>query len=453
MSRIIRVGGGLGEASASASFQWPTAQEYAQNTSAALAQVKDMGFTAMNTEVFPGVSVGKLVLTASAGGHQQVLTTILESAIGKGLELTGVSALGAATPQFLACMQDALNGNLEGVVVGGVQLAAQVSEALSAIPIMGTIANFVCNIISMIFDSQGVYEESVAEADRQCQDKLENICSYALQSGQPIGTGSEGVTPSDMFRGHLYAYRAGTAPPANVAGMYLGLCGGETQGFGYSRQAYDSLLTKVRTLPGCANVGISPDIQRVMWKLIKGIIFSAESPEIRADITPIGDKGRSLFPILQDIVRNEYLRNQITGNGGWNPTLALALSDDMFRWFTASASVQSGAGVVTRYCDCVSPVRHAGLTEALIQSVGRWQSVLQEKFWKNGHYIYGASGVSNKVTGIIGLSKIQANKIVGAKAMSPSKYTAPQKAALVAGAAGGSYLAWEIVRRIITHGI
>jgi hypothetical protein len=452
MRRIITRG--LGEAGIPSGFAWPTFGEYAQYTSQALARVKDTGFSLLVApdSSIPTSDVGKLILTATAGGHKEAITTIVETIVNKSIDVIGVQGVSPSTVNNLVYgLQDALNGNIEGAVIGAIRATAGIAETLSAIPVIGMIAEWVCTTISAMYDSAGYHEEQFAASAAQCQAVLQEQCSKRIEADAPFGTGSEGVTPSDMFRQNLYAYRGKATYPINIGSMYIGLCGGEAQGVGIDRARYNEMMGWVRAKHG-ASIGINPEIQKTMWKLIKGIMFSAERTDIRVDITPIGDKGRSLFPILQDIVRNEYLRFKTTGKGGWNDDVALAISDYTVGWVQAQGKSTGGVGVAVTFCDCASPVRRVDLTRALVESVFKWQAHLQEKFLSNGRFIYGATPSIKKVKGVIMFSNKQSEKMVRAGALKPS-LTAPQKATVAAGAVGGSYIAWEIIRRLVTRGI
>jgi len=444
---------GFGEPDAPSTFHWPTPSDYSQATATAFATMKSAGHVTQSAIGFPVADIAETVLTATASGHQETLIQVLEAATGKGIAALGANIPPGVVNSFFNCLQDALNGNVVGVVVGAAELVANVASALSAIPLIGQMVEAICSVVCGVID---YYEQQAAAPDEAvalCQQGLVQDCKDVFDAAIPLPSGAEGVTPSDMFRGCFYAYQAGNTPPISVASMYVLLCGAETQGFGFSRPAYDALLGAVRgTYP---NVGIAPEIQRRMWKLIQGIMWAAEPPGLRVDITPIGDKGRSLFPILQDIVRNEWARYQVTGVGGWNMSLASQMSDFLMGPATERTQIHGGAQAS---CNCTRPVRRAGLERSLEQSVERWQAVLQENFFKNGKYFFGAEGgITAKSSLVImkpkAASAITQASVGGAATLIKSKYTAPQKAAMVAGVAGGSYLAWEIVRRLVTGGI
>ena len=105
----------------------------------------------------------------------------------------------------------------------------------------------------------------------------------------------------------------------NVGAMYVLLCGGETQGFGFSRPEYDKFLAEARKhdkkQPEQGNnpVGVPPYRQRVMWTLIKGMMTSI-SPAGITQAPLIGDSGRSIMPMLQDMVREEWFSGHITSD-------------------------------------------------------------------------------------------------------------------------------------------
>lgn len=271
------------------------------------------------------------------------------------------------------------------------------------------------------------------------------------------------MTPSDMFRSCLYAashgpghrFGDGVAPmaPLSVGMMYVMLCGSQTQNIGMTDAVYQQVLAAARVhSPG---VGIAPAIQRTMWKLIKGIMASVEDPGIHASIAPIGDKGRSLFPILQDIVRNEYLRYQATGVGGWDDYLAQAMSDVLVGQVGGWGVAQSAVVARTTPCDCSSPERLIDLSPALVASVGAWQWQLQERCFDfdTGRYVYGGPPADpSRVKGVLVISPAQARAL--AHAVSGETESAPlpaaAKALLAAGGLGAAYLGfrgYRVLRR------
>jgi hypothetical protein len=438
----------MGELPVPVDFQWPTPAEYSQLTSAALAQVRSAGYSVMDSVSFPGSDIAKSVLTNVASGQTEALSAVLEAAVGKSLEALGVQGAGALVGDFVGVMRDALDGNLQAVVIGSVELVGKLAETLSGIPIVGQIAGAVCSIISIIWEAFAARAAGDEEARQLCFEGVRNKCERRMREAVALPTSATGTTPADLFRQSLYAYRSGSGLPLNVGSMYILLCGGETQGFGMDRAYYDSVMGSVRALHGAA-LGIHPEIQRTMWKLIKGVMSAVENPAFgQTDLSPIGDQGRSLFPILQDIIRNEYVRWKTTGKGGWNDEMAGALADVLTSQVTGRASVSSWseAGVHVSMCDCTEAGPPARLDVALVESVRQWELQLKDFFWKGDRFVFGGGQGGAPKAGRISITSAAAKKIIvassGETSVAPA-VTTGQKVALAASGLGGSYLLYR----------
>jgi hypothetical protein len=165
--------------------------------------------------------------------------------------------------------------------------------------------------------------------------------------------------------------------------MYVMLCGGETQGFGMSRARWSSLVATARTSEPKIGYGIPPPVQRTMWRLIKGIMATVQPP-IQSD--PLGDDGRALMPILQEIVRQYYLNVSERSGPGWNETLGRLLSQEVASQgvYGRSHSRAVGQGSVQRYSTCAGGhgyAPHVDLEPPLRDSLVQFQGAMRAQFY------------------------------------------------------------------------
>jgi hypothetical protein len=120
-------------------------------------------------------------------------------------------------------------------------------EAFKNIPILGTLAGFAVDAIFgafqlATFDGAKLHaqymDEAAAELTERCRLAYEQ--SSYIKSGFDPSTGRRVGTPSDLFRPVRYAYEAGSGVlPISSASIYVLLCGGESQGFGFSRKEWE----------------------------------------------------------------------------------------------------------------------------------------------------------------------------------------------------------------------
>ncbi len=454
MTYGYRLLGSLGEANPPANFIWPTVEDYCRKTADGLLGINTESISSMMTTVFPAsTDPEQVVLTNTTDIFQGTMCSVIEAAVDKSLADISNTAAGQISSTllsgFTSICADAFNGDgIDATAAIGTAIlsAGQIVGVLSDIPLIGAIAGMVADWIVSIVQSSAITQASQDAADAACRQTAAQRCRSKYDADAPRATGSEGVTPADMFRGALFAYRSGQALPLNVASMYVLLCGDQTQGFGINTYDYEKILASVRGSRS-PNVGIAKSTQRKMWKLIKGIMYSAEPYEIRSDIRGIGDKGRLLFPILQDIVRNEYLRYKDTRVGGWNDQLADALSGYLTSMVKVHVSnpVSGGAGVSQAYCDCYKPEILLTLRPAIIDSVLKWQTVLQENFFKNGQYVFGGqSKIGTNKSGVLRLSKTSVSRILkSAKLEIDTPSSLPRTLFIGTGMAVSGLLAWQ----------
>ena len=210
------------------------------------------------------------------------------------------------------------------LVSGGIDLSSDAGgsaalniakEAFKTVPILGTFAVILGGIFDAVMGQQAAtYANLAKKADADLENWKRKTCYLAKEldvrhfkvEGKYYGA------PSNLFLYNAYdAYKreAGTRfLPPTMGSIYVILCGGETQGYGFTRPQYAEFLKYhkgTRSIPG-----IAPPVQRKMWRLIQSIMGQVVPPESSvALISP--DAGRSLVPVLNNIVLQQLLAGNI----------------------------------------------------------------------------------------------------------------------------------------------
>lgn len=431
----------FGETDPPAGTGFPTSVYYTEKTSAALLDLDGSGLIEAMTPV--------------AGVHAGALINVVKS--GTNASLQQVASNPAAFASSVTdLMRGALNGSLDVVVSAGVQVAGQVVNALATVPQVGHAAVMVSQLIGAVFTLLGAAAHDPTEtlramADNRCQDSLRHVCQHALNVGLPRSTVLDGPSPADLFRQSWFNFQRGIgglgALPLNVSSIYVLLCGAETQGFGLTRNQNTTLANYARGR--WPDVGIPVATQRRMWSLIKGIMSAVEQWGIQADPQHPGDQGRALFPLLQDIVRNEWLAGRV------NRDFVRLLSDNMAQTVRTSGracatelDAAAAGGCVDRYCNCRAPHRHVDLSEAFEGSVYQWQLQLEQiKLEKTSKELKLLAAAPS--TGLLTVDPTQALSFAGSVEMLSKprwrRYLDPVM--IGGGALAASYLTYFAVRR------
>jgi hypothetical protein len=347
---------GLGE-SEPTGIQFSTQASYTHGTSKALFDLQaegllDNGFLSPPTAV-----------------HGTALIESIEAATSVPLQ----SIMANASPyagKVVSLVQNALNGEVAAVIAGTVDLALTVVDALSAVPVVGQVAMAVSSILNALLTLLG--PDPAEEAAKKCFQNAKQVCKAHVQAQYVRKTALSGPTPADQFRECMFAYQRGQFPPPTVPSIYVLLCGAETQGFGFTRPQYQALA-------GSLGGGIPQATQRRMWSLIKGIFGSVQDPR-PGSFDVHGDQGRSLFPLLQDIILNEYRVGRI------NKQFVQAISDQLTSKIVSHGSASVGAGTKNVWCSCADawpghgPVRLVDLSTPFEKSIKDWELILKDKF-------------------------------------------------------------------------
>lgn len=217
------------------------------------------------------------------------------------------------------------------IVVSVAEAANVAADVISVVPILGTFIGGVANLIAGVFRTQEQAKIAAIKCQQRAELHMQQFCGELVRIADvSVTEGTAGPQPGDLFRPLVYAWQNGTPVPPCPAAMYLGLCGGEAQEmslFGRSSgNDTDPLL------------GIPRDTQRRMWSLIKGIMAASQDPRPGMPLKA-SDNGRSLMPVLQDIVRNLYLAGTnpafSRGKGyGFNNETLQRVADKIGRQYT-----------------------------------------------------------------------------------------------------------------------
>jgi hypothetical protein len=344
---------------------------------------EDFASAHMSPPVAASVPLLKAIVSSSAGMDLTALAS-------------GAGVAPSAAGNVVKAVADVLDGALELVAAFevGQSAAAAVTSAAEAIPVVSAIVTWVVDAVSaVVAAAQGAPQKQVAaEVEQVLYDKLRAECASRVKQDAPYGTLVGGrVSPADFFRKVAYRYyQTGDGPtytvPFNAASMYVALCGGETQGFFQTRDDWNALIARAkqrtaaeRTQAEADKLGIPGDVQRTMWRLIKGI-FTMVQPPISAYHVP--DQGRTLMPMLQDLVRETYLKGQ------WNDIVAQEMSNAIAATESESASkkIPGGAGgTVQRSATCAGGKygfpAFVDLSQPFIDSIVQYEAALLESFY------------------------------------------------------------------------
>lgn len=439
----------MGEIAPPASFRFANTGEYTRLTAQGL-----------NTLYKEGVGGLKEFMSPPAIISTTGLVNAMESAAGIGIDKLVTQALPADVPSKIAHLVTDLLERAVGVAVDYIsgEIVDAVGSALDVIPFLGQAVKILFGWFISAFTEEAKLKGELEEsAEKKAISEARRLCSLWTQDARPVATSNLGVTPADMFRQVAYAAQSGTRLPMSTASIYVMLCGGETQGVGLTRTEYNQLLGRAQVHIG-RGVGLPKDIQRKMWTLIKGIMSAVQDPSLRSDLTQIGDQGRSLMPLLQDIVWNHHIDVARGSSGWWNSKFIEYLSDALASKWTvrghACGYVWGGAvdicRVVTKNC-----ANYVELTDPFYKSIRSWQNILKDEYtdpvtgkWDLKKTLI-RHNLINKVKPKIGLltlnreKAIQLSKQVELAISGKSTSKKIFETALIASAvAGGGYSAW-----------
>lgn len=448
---------GLGEWAYS-SFRWPTAQDYTLRMGAALSSLSGPGEYVVD-DLAPPVQTSYHALVAAVQ-------------LASGLDIGSIVS-GAVTPAVALRTQEGIGGlvasGAQFVVEAGSQalaeeLAEGVQDASEVVPVLGKLVSIAIGVVADVFKSYAHATERCSlimqlKADDYCRDLASTFRVAATTHGDP--------TPADHFRQVAFSYQAGDRLPPIPASMYVAMCGGETDGFGFASDAqYRSWLSREMSPIGepgeAANPGIEPvDVRRRMWKLIQGIMAAAE-PTGRG-VPPTGrDQGRSLMPILQEIVRQQSLRGRL-------PVRYLnALSKFITHKYDTSYTCEPEHGSnysLTANCSEGGP--RIDLVPTINGWIDQWDAQLYDSFWDAKENRWRVTPIQlflrqSEGWGVFVVDEARAKQLmqqslkaemsqyrVKGELTAPSTLTPAQGVAVGAGALGIGYAGWTLAKILL----
>lgn len=172
---------------------------------------------------------------------------------------------------------------VKGVIVSSVSIAA----AAASMPVVGTLVA----IVFLLAEKASIPRmgpAQVAALDKQYLDYCRDFTRR-----RPVGTDENNqVSPADLF--------AQRDPRAEA---WKWLCGGASRDVKV-RADYAKWFSVAK---GKYNItGIPISVQKSMVALMEGIFAARRNPEPQLKVVPVGDNGRSLFPILAQITIDQY---------------------------------------------------------------------------------------------------------------------------------------------------
>jgi hypothetical protein len=262
-----------------------------------------------------------------------------------------------------------------GDIVGNT--VAQIGEA---IPILGQAIQVITAIWGIAQSIQRQEAAQAAEALKRAQVACRNQCKTRFDRGHIDGTGpGNKITPSDLFRdiairGPSQAGSFQFEMPHNLGSMYVLMCAPETEGYGISRSEYLERLGQWRRQQtyGMFTHHISARTKKQMWALIKGVMAGVEEPGVKPITGQItSDNGRSIMPVLQEILRRELLK------GTWDANTAKYLGRYLAGGCDARECYEGTCA--TWDASCVSKLdERSRLGHRFYQSIQGWGETLEE---------------------------------------------------------------------------
>jgi hypothetical protein len=444
-------------------FHFPTEREYLGALSRSTKSLVDLGSYELTKIISP-----------PANSSVKGLITLVESTSGSSLaEIISGRMLPNAPAQVTEMMTNLLNGALDVVIAGVSKAAAELLVGIiDVIPVLGTIVGAAIGIIRTIADAaDGAKinpqdEQWVNQLSKERYNECLQLVCATQNAGKCRDVRETGYNPqlgvhrsiADTFRPFAYAlHEARPAQNGSVALPFCGIlfplaamCGAETGGAVWkNRGEYDSFVRTMRIKYNDPKLGIPVEIQRRMWSLFTSICKSTNDPRMSAENAPIGDGGRSLFPLLVDLSwsfcndnsrRSAWLNTNIPGH--WT----IPFLKDMVAYHapvcSGSASASGIAATISGKCsDHVDIVGGWDQNSGLAKLFSNYDIQL-----KNG-FGAGDGVIRSIVTNRTMLASLKSVQKKGAVVIRPTRSSA-EVIALVATSIGGSYLAWDLVRRI-----
>lgn len=241
----------------------------------------------------------------------------------------------------------------------GVQVASAIevaSDVAEVVPLVGAFVNMALKLISGVFQTYAERDARTAGCRQDAATAHDQFCQQLVTLAKPVHSDADALAPSDFFRLLALNWQKGIplAPP-NASGLFVALCGGQAEGMSVVSEGSYYTIAK-----NAGVAGTPPETRKRMWMLVKGLMQNVQRTQFGA--LPAADAGRSLMPVLQDIVRNEYYRGFRVGKGqGINDAMIGALARACVKkndWTRAQYPC-SGANINFVSEDCVSRIAPA----------------------------------------------------------------------------------------------
>jgi hypothetical protein len=264
--------------------------------------------------------------------------------------------------------------------IGG-QVSAAIADMGAAIPLIGAYVSMVIDVIEA-----ATYPAVTASEEATIKNDWLNYCASVIGRAKPVGTGSMGkVDPADLFRGVLfsgstYPERNPGVPtsrhlPPGIAAIAVLMCGPAAHGFGYTAAGWKADTTESsspfhQTIPG---MKIPSSVQRSMWKIIQSIMASVRDPDAFAVFK--GDNGRSMMPLLAQILADQHKR------GNWTIETARWFADYRIPSIHTREFVIPGQGMRAGSARMVMPACSAAgydIGGTFWEFVRGWQTCVEE---------------------------------------------------------------------------
>lgn len=288
-----------GENVPSSGIKWPKEADHAGGIIDAVGSVVDVADTS-----FDQGGIVNPPIMAQIGALQATLESTTGMSLGQLVGLArNISALTNATDtvQITTAVNQLVQGSLQ-IAVSVMKAVGVATSAIQVVPILGQLVGIMMEVVAAAQAAQAQWRWAQDECQRRAEQQTLRLCQRRVSEARAVATEGSQPQPSDMFRPVFYAMQRKTALPLTSISIYVMLCGGETRGqiAGMSRTEWRAL---VDAMPN-KRIGIPQSMQRKMWSLIKGIMRGSNYPQPGSPV--MGDNGRALMPILQDMIWNLY---------------------------------------------------------------------------------------------------------------------------------------------------
>lgn len=257
-------------------------------------------------------------------------------------------------------------------VDGALDIGAELGKTIGQLA--GAVAGIIPIFAIAVDASVAALEASNAKQNARLKSMTQKMLDRCRGSYvRVLGTGSGGsVTPADLFRS-VYEARAqdklvrGLGShgrheewryPVSGSALLCALCGpqsplgwntdrrsvyvppkGDTSAAGatsrevicheWAEEGYETFIADLRKRRGKPELGLSLDVRTRMAQIIEGILASVR-PWTLEEIAPVGDQGRTLFPVLMDIMLHEHRA------GHWDVEMLQALQRSQIKCYSVT---------------------------------------------------------------------------------------------------------------------